>query len=211
MEEMVGAWNDHDRQFLRPRPFEDFCEWDGFVHLAMNDDRVGRHGFRGKAADRDAHEHHAMRARAPRNLRLDRSPERESRQNERQRAKAFPGVLGDAEQVFGLSAAFVVLAFRFADAAEIGPQRNVTQLDEGFRESLHDLVVERPAVERVRVSDERDAPLHGSGTIYDRLDPARASVDEDALERPAHMSRRSTTRPPWRCSSMISSISARST
>src|SRR6267154_302089 len=211
MEEMVGAGNDYDLQFLRPRPFEDFRERDGFVHLAVNDDRVGRHGFRGKAADRYAHEHHAVRARAPRNLRLDRRPERESRENERQRAKAFLGVLGDAEQVFGLSAAFVVLAFRFADAAEIGPQRNVAQLDEGFRESLHDLVVERPAVERMRMSDDRRASERGFGAIYDRLDPARASVDEDALERPAHMSRRPTTRPPWRCSSMISSISARST
>ena len=43
------------------------------------------------------------------------------------------------------------------------------------------------------------------------LDPARASVDEDALGRPAHMRRRSTMRPFSRCSSMISSMSALST
>src|SRR5437867_4621969 len=117
----------------------------------------------------------------------------------------------DAEQILGFAPAFVVHALGGADAAEVGAQRHVAELEEGSRESLHDLVVERPAVERVRMGDERRAARCTCRTLDDGLDPARRTVDEDALARPAHMRRRATTRPALRCSSMISSISARST
>src|SRR5205823_367664 len=122
---MVRAGNDHDRQFLWPRPVEHFRERHGLVALAVDDDRVAGNGLRRKAADRDTHQHHAQGARAPR--------------------------------------------------------------------------------------DERHAARYTWGTLDDGLDPARYAVDEDTLARRAHMRRRSTTRPALRCSSMISSISARST
>ena len=108
---MVRAGNDHDRQFLWPRPVEHFRECHGLVALAVDDDRVAGYGLRRKAADRDAHQHHAQGARALSDLRLNRRAERESRQDERQRAEGFLRILGDAEQVFGLSSAFVVPAF----------------------------------------------------------------------------------------------------
>ena len=44
--------------------------------------------------------------------------------------RSFPACCDDAQQVFGLAAAFVVLALGGADAAEVRPQRDVAQLDE---------------------------------------------------------------------------------
>ncbi len=118
---------------------------------------------------------------------------------------------GDPHKILGLAAALVMLALGLAHAAEVGTQRGVAELDEGARERLRDLVVQRAAVERMRVRDERHAAQRPGGVVDYRLYPAGATRDKYALAGAAHMRRRATTRPPLRCSSMISSTSARST
>src|SRR5207237_8652657 len=91
----------------------------------------------------------------------------------------------------------------------------VAELDEGARERLHDLVVERAAVERVWMGDEGDAHGMRGGRPLRVVDSALDAADRAGDEFPAgagpHMRRRSTMRPCCRCSSMISSTSARST
>src|SRR5262249_19424099 len=148
---------------------------------------------------------------ALRDLRLDHRAEREARERERELAEFLSRVRGDAQQVLRLAPALVVRAFGSAYAAKIRPQRHVAELDESLRERLHNLVVQRSAVERRGVGDEGDAAGRARRAIPHRLDPACVARDEDALDGAAHIRRRSTTRPAWRCSSMISSMSARST
>jgi hypothetical protein len=117
----------------------------------------------------------------------------------------------DAPTGLRFSPAFVVLALGSAGAAEVRTKRDVAQLDEGLRQSLHDLVVERAAVEGMRVSDQSHAARLVLRKIDRCFDSARAALDENALAGAAHMRRRSTPRPAFTCSSMISSMSVRST
>src|SRR5205085_12288390 len=98
-----------------------------------------------------------------------------------------------------------------ADAAEIRPPGLVAQLDERAGERLHHLVVERAAEQWMRMRDERSADGRALGPIYRALDAAGRAGDEFLAGARPHIFRRSTTRPCLKCSSMISSTSARST
>src|SRR5207245_3741608 len=109
--------------------------------------------------------------------RLDRGAEGKTREHERRIPESLLDVRSDAEQVFGFAPAFVMHALGGADAAEVGAQRHVAQLDEGSRESLHDLVVVRPSVERVRMGDERRAARCTRGTLEDRLEDRKSVVE----------------------------------
>src|SRR5205814_9814101 len=120
-------------------------------------------------------------------------------------------VRDDRREVLQFAAPFVVAALGFADAAEVRPPGLVAELDEGAREGLHHLVVEGAAVERMRVRDQRDALGSPVGTIDRAFDAAHRTGDELLAGTRPHIFRRSTTRPCLRCSSMISSTSARST
>src|SRR5436190_16425491 len=98
-----------------------------------------------------------------------------------------------------------------ADAAKVRPPRFVAELDESPRERLHHLVVERPAIERMRMRHQRNADSWALGPIHRALDAAGRAGDEFGSGAGPHIFRRSTTRPCLKCSSMISSTSARST
>ena len=111
-----------------------------------------------------------------------------------QLAECFFRVGDNAKHVLGFTNAFVVPALGRADSAEIGAQRHVAELDESLRKSLYDLIVERAAVERVRMRDERRT-ASVRRPVYDRLDLACAAIDENTLDRTAHIRRRWTTRP----------------
>ena len=78
---------------------------------------------------------------------------------------------------------------------------------EGLAERLHDLVVERPALKRVRMSDERDGTRR-LGNIDRDLQLTRWPRDQGALLAAyAQILSLSTTRPWTTCESMISSMS----
>ncbi len=128
------------------------------------------------------------------------------------------GVLQDGVEVLELAATLVVRALGRADAAEIRPPGGVAELDEGARERLHHLVVERAPVERMRMRDQRDSARRRFRLIHRAFDAACRARDEYAARARAlivlariYIFSRSTTRPCRRCSSMISSISAWST
>src|SRR5687767_10837956 len=115
-------------------------------------------------------------------------------------------------EIFELAAALVVHALGLADAAEVWPPGLVAELDEGARERLHDLVIERAAEQRVRMRDEGDALGRAVRLVDCAFDAAGRAGDELATgARPHYIRRRSTMRPFLTCSSMISSMSARST
>src|SRR5919201_409870 len=117
----------------------------------------------------------------------------------------------DRGEILELAAALVVGTLGLADAAEVRAPGLVAELDEGARQRLHHLVVERAAEKRVRMGDERDTFGQPLRVIDSALDAADRAGDEFPAGARPHMRRRSTMRPCCRCSSMISSTSARST
>src|SRR3954470_13094800 len=206
MEEVLATGQYDHRQILRPCPVEHHGERHRVVLLAVNYQRPRLHMGQLKAIYRDADEHQPLRLDALREHHLHARAEGETRE----RKPGRPEVLDDRGEVFELAAAFVVAAFGLTDAAEVGTPGLVAQLDEGARQRLHHLVVERAAVKRVRMRDERDADGASVGGIDGALDAADRSGDELAAGAGPHILRRSTMRPCCRCSSMISSMSARS-
>src|SRR3989440_11919603 len=121
-------------------------------------------------------------------------------------------MLHDRREVIHFTPALVVGAFALADAAEIRSPGLVAELNKGARKRLHHLVVERSAELRMRVGDEGVAASFALRRVDCAFDAARRPGDELAARAGAHyIRRRSTMRPCLRCSSMISSISARST
>src|SRR5437764_1102420 len=119
------------------------------------------------------------------------------------------------ERIVGLAHAIVERALALPDAAEVEAHAGIVERDEGLGERLRNLVVERAALLRMRVSDERDAARLLVGM-------RRGQVERD-FERPGRTGDRgpllsarqilslSTTLPCTTCESMISSMSWRST
>ena len=111
-----------------------------------------------EAVDRGADQHQALGVDALRDARLHERAERESGERDAAAlAEARARVRERRERVVGLADAVVERARRTADAAEIEAHRGVAQRDERLGERLHDLVVERAALLRMRMRDERDA------------------------------------------------------
>ena len=141
----------------------------------------------------------------------DRAAEGEPGERERQPRMRLARMLDHPHHVVGLAAPLVVRALGRAHAAEIEAQRRRAGFREGARDRRHHLVVHRAAEERMRMGDHRHHARHGGVGSRD-LDAAGRALDEGAIRRDGHqMSRRSTTRPWTRCSSMISSMSSLST
>ena len=70
------------------------------------------------------------------------------------------------ERIRGFADAIVEGPFRLADAAKIEAHAGVTQREEGLGKRLHDLVVERAALLRMRMRDQCDAARStGSGAL----------------------------------------------
>ena len=157
-----------------------------------------------ETCDADADEHEPIGLHALREARLRRA-EREAREDHAFRCERF----GHGVEILELAAAFVVHALRFRRPAEVRTPGLVAELDEGARQGLHHLVVERAAEERVRVRDERDAAPRCLRLINRAFDAAGEADDELAPGTGRiYIRNRSTMRPFNRCSSMISSISA---
>ena len=112
---------------------------------------------------------------------------------------------------------------RRADAAEVEAHAAPSRAQAGARDRLHDLVVERAAALRMRMADDGQAERRARGRV-DRAfdapgrpgDPSRgrfAGSYAVGAQRPTSggSSSRSTTLPPFRCESTISSMSLLST
>jgi hypothetical protein len=123
--------------------------------------------------------------------------------------------------VVGLAGTGIVHAFGTADAAEIHPYSRITELVEGARQGLRDLVVHRAAVQRMRMRNQRDASrgwkVVGGGQVERAFELTGSAAYEEFFGLDIHAGmrvqifRRSTTLPPIRWLSMISSISSLST
>jgi hypothetical protein len=77
------------------------------------------------------------------------------------------------ERIVGLADAVVERAFRAPDTAKIESRRDVAHREEGLGERLRDLVVERAALLRMRMRDQRDAARRrlGDSSIRFRAPP----------------------------------------
>src|SRR2546423_13957866 len=86
----------------------------------------------------------------------------------------------------------------------------MAELDKRARERLHPLVVERAAVKRMRMRDQRHAASAAFGSIDGAFDAACRAGDELAAGSSPHryIRRRSTIRPGWGGSSVFSSTAA---
>ncbi len=167
------------------------AERDGFVVLAVDHEGVmadlGHRPLAGGAAD----EHEVARrmvtrgqraGRARRDEAAEREPgerERQSRRHAaRERRQGRDGI-DQVDEVLGFAAAFVVRALAAADAAEVRSHREPSERREGPRHRRSHLVVERAAVQGVRMPDVGDAA---------RRRPAPASRARTRCGRPRRRS-----------------------
>jgi hypothetical protein len=148
-------------------------------------------------------------------LRLHESAEREARQRHRQAWILRLHVGQHHGHVVGFASAAVMHAGRRADAAEVEARGHVAEPDEGARERLRDLVVHRAAVQRMWMGDERDAARRAVGRVEQAFHAAGAAFEREfvgeLVEHVVQILRRSTTLPPIRWVSMMSSMSLVST
>ena len=187
---------------------------DHIVLFAMNDDRVGRDVFDRKSLDGRADQYQALRRHLMRNTGLHVAAEGESSEHRRRRRDGRELLLGECqrgERIVGLADAVIECTFAVARAAEVETHACVAERDEGLGERLCDLVVQRPALQRMRMRDQRNAARRGIGHV--ERDFKRSGRTGDARTRFAsrQIFSLSTTRPWTMCESMISSMSSRST
>ena len=160
VEEMAAAGEHDDRQLLRPRPREHVGERHDVVLLAVDDDRVGGHRRR-RAKRRTAGPTSTRRSAATvcatRVCTNEPNEKPASTTGSVAEARSALRVRERRERVGGLADAVVERASRLADAAEIEAHAGVAQREERLGERLRDLVVERAALQRMRMRDERDA------------------------------------------------------
>ncbi len=209
---MSATRKDDERQLLRPRPGENSGEWHDVVFLAVDDDRVGRHARDREALNGGSDKNQALGGNRCRDARLHEGSEREACERNRQLAEAGARMRERSERVVGLADAFVERAFRGSDTTKIETRRDVVHRKERLREGLRDLVVERAALQRMRMRDERDAARRPFRHVQHEFERSRRAGDREALGRSGRQMRSlSTISPPMMCRSMISSMSWRST
>jgi len=213
VEEMAAARKHDDRQLLRSRPVEHVGERNHVVLLAVDHDRVGRNRTDGEALHCRPDEHEAFGLDALGNACLHERAERETGERQRQRgAEARPRVRKGGQRIVGLAVAVVKRAPRGADAAKVEAHGDVAQAEECLRERLRDLVVERAALQWMRMRDQRQPRGRHRGRVDDDFKIAGGAGDDFPLGGARRqISRRSTILPPATCESMISSMSSRST
>ena len=212
VEKMAGTGKHDHRKHLRPRPVEHVFQWHYIIFLAVHDQRICRHIADRIAPDRGCRQYQVPRRKPLRHSRSDKAPEGKPADREFALAVSTPPVVRQCEEILDFAAPLVEHTIACAYAAEIQPQRAVTERDKRLRQRLHDLVVQRAAVKRMGMGDQRDAAPRRAGFVDGNLELSRRTVDGKLLwGRGSQMRRRSTTRPLTRCSSMISSMSSLST
>ncbi len=90
------------------------------------------------------------------------------------------------QRIIGFAGAVVECAGASADAAKIESDAGVAQRRESLRQRLHDLVVHRPALQRMRVRDQRNAARRLLGQIERELERAGRPGDRHTLFAARH-------------------------
>jgi hypothetical protein len=141
---------------------------------------------------RKADQHHPLGRGLLRDPRLHCRAEGEAGQH---RARGLQ-VREHGEQIVHFAAPAVVRALACADAAEVRPPGNVAQFHERARQRLHDLVVERAAVQGMRMGDQRQAAKRSSvparrslGLVHRALQLAGRALDQYAPRAGVHPAR----------------------
>jgi hypothetical protein len=156
------------------------------VLLAMDHDRVRRHRRAFEALHRRRDQHHALGRDAARDAALHEGAEGESREHRRRRFEGgipLAAVGERSQRVVGLATPVVEAAFALSGAPEIEADRDVAERGEAPGERLRDLVVERAALLRMRMSDQRQAAWRGRvvlRTVEHDLEPPGRARDHRA-------------------------------
>ncbi len=209
---MARARQHHDRKLLRSGPVQSVLERYHVIFLAVHHQRSGRNCADREAADRGRDQHQVFGLESSRNRRGDKAPKRKSAQRQLAPAVCAPRVLRERQEIVDFATALVEHAVARTDSAEIQSQRTVRRCKKSFRQRLHNFVVERASIQRMRMRDQRHAAARRAGIVGDHLQPASGTVNRKTLQRCRfQMRRRWTMRPLTRCSSMISSMSLLST
>ena len=180
----------------------------------MNDNGVGGHVFDREALHRRTDQHQALRRHFMRDSRLDVGTEGESCKHGRCRRDRREFVLGESQRrkcVSGLADSVVESSFAVACAAKVESYAGVAQCNEGLGKRLRDLVVQRPALQRMRMRDQRDSARCSVGYVQCNFERACGAGDPRTQFAARQIFNLSTTRPCTTCESMISSMSWRST
>ena len=200
-------------QLLRPRPREYRGQRDDIVLLAMDHDRVGGNRRRRQSAwppGRRAPCARRRRSRRRVSARTSRTKNRPARPESRHKRSLACASAASASAVSPTPSSNA--PFGFADAAKIEAHAGIAKREEGLGERLHDLVLERAALLRVRMGDERNPARSGVRGVDHQLQRAGGAFDDQALGSLWRQIRSlSTISPPTTWRSMISSMSARST
>ena len=109
-------------------------------------------------------------------------PKGETREHQRRSGVALTQVLRHRKEVLGLAAAFVVLARACADAAEIRPRGEVSEVIERLGQRGDDFIVLGAALHRIGMSNQRDAAARASRIVQVGFDGAGGTFDQHALE-----------------------------
>ena len=146
-----------------------------------------RHGFGDDAADRRRDRHELRRPRAAcRRLQGGRRTEREPAEPQRVAVEVPARPVDHRERIREFTNAPVVLAFAGAHATEIETHRRRPGFLHRPGSGVHDLVLHRAAVQRMRVADDADDPAGRPGwqRVFDaRFDGAGRTGDLDGLRR----------------------------
>src|SRR5262245_33201774 len=183
MKEVLTARDHHDRELLRASPIEHRSQRNDIVVLAVDHQRVGRHGFRKKPVYGRPYEHEAFGREALCDPRLNKAAEGKSREHHWKIIKPLFEISGDGKHVLCFPVPFVILAARGAYAAKIRPYRDILQREESLRERRYYLIVLGAALYRVRVSNKGDPASSAPGVVDIGLDLARGSIDHDPRKR----------------------------
>ncbi len=212
MKEVPGAGKNHHRQLLRPRPGQYIAEWNNVVFLAVHNQRLFRHISQRKPANRRCDQHQLPHIQLLRGAGCNVTAEGKPGEHRLRFTEATPGEIGNGQKIFQFPRAFVEYALALAYASEIESHGGITECIHCLGERLHHLVVQRSAVQRMRVRDDCIAASVISGIGDNNLEPSGRTVDMDFLLAACSQIRnRSTMTPLTRCLSMISSTSCWST
>jgi hypothetical protein len=198
LEEMVRAF-DHD-QLLRFGQFGyqrfQFGAWPELVARTANQklrlrtiaqevERINPRLFRGlshrryRESDSDRRNHPQVPTCG---AQADGSPERESGEDKRQMIRGIHPIEGGTN-IVDFSSALIVLAMTQSGAAKVKTQNRESEAVQCFHGVKNDLVVQRAAKQRMRMSHHGRVRRIFGTSVEQRLKPARRALEEEGSDR----------------------------
>ena len=174
MKEMFHSGDNRNRKRLRARPVHHGGQLHSVILFAMQNQGLEVSGWRYRrgesAADTGAHQHQFFNRTACvqtlERMGCDKSTEGKSGQRQRSLPLTVGrDVLHHRQKIFQLAPAFVVATATGANAPKIEANRRPAGRDEGPRQRLNHLVVQRAAEKRMRVGNDGNAARLGIGRI----------------------------------------------